>query len=107
MDNFINALTIEDETTFEANTSDILFNRTWDEYELLDEVQLEAYVKKQRADKISKRFPTGRIDMFDDEKLKNIFLNQDSISEHHQNKKTKSIVRITALLHNGDCPAKC
>ncbi|WP_091422219.1 hypothetical protein [Formosa sp. Hel1_31_208] len=102
MDNFINALTIEDETTFEANTSDILFNRTWDEYELLDEVQLEAYVKKQRADKISKRFPTGRIDMFDDEKRYNTidlvtYLNFQGYTAFQDIGGRVSIVRSRAL----------
>jgi hypothetical protein len=68
IDNFLTVLPLKENTVFEANTSDIVFDTKWNKVEQLDEVVVKANIEKKRIDKISKKFLNGRIDMFDDDK---------------------------------------
>ena len=67
INSFLSVLPLQENTIFEANSSDIVFDTEWNKIEQLDEVIIEANIEKKRINEISKRFPTGRIDVFDDE----------------------------------------
>lgn len=60
-----------EQTRFEANTSDIVFDQSWEKVEQLDEVVIKADLEKKRFDKLSRKYSGGRIDIFDDEQRAN------------------------------------
>jgi hypothetical protein len=54
INSFLNVLPLQENTIFEANKSDIVFDTKWNKIEQLDEVLVKANVEKKRMDKISK-----------------------------------------------------
>lgn len=71
IDNFMKVLSLKENTIFEANSSDIVFNTEWGKVEQLDEVIVKANLEKKRLDKLTKFYSTARIDVFDDEQRTN------------------------------------
>ncbi|TXE17859.1 hypothetical protein ES692_08140 [Psychroserpens burtonensis] len=65
--NFINVLPLKENTVFEANGSDTVFDTKWNTVEQLDEVLIEANIEKRRINKLITYYSTGKLDMFDDE----------------------------------------
>lgn len=60
-----------EQTRFEANSSDIVFDQSWEKVEQLDEVVVQANIQKKRFDELSRKFGGGRVDLFDDDKRNN------------------------------------
>jgi hypothetical protein len=54
INSFLNVLPLQENTIFEANKLDIVFDTKWNKIEQLDEVLVKANVEKKRMDKISK-----------------------------------------------------
>jgi hypothetical protein len=64
---FFNVLPLKENSIFEANTSDIVFDTQWNTIEKLDEVQIKANIEKKRINELNRYYPNGKIDLFDDE----------------------------------------
>lgn len=66
----LNMFNYREKTRFEANSSDIVFDQSWEKVEQLDEVVIQANVEKKREEELSRKFG-GRVDIFDDEQRTN------------------------------------
>jgi hypothetical protein len=71
IDNYITMLSLKENSVFEANKSDIVFDTKWNKVEQLDEVLIKANAEKKKLDKLTKFYGNGRIDVFDDEQREN------------------------------------
>ncbi len=71
IDNYITMLSLKENSVFEANKSDIVFDTKWNKVEQLDEVLIKANAEKKNLDKLTKFYGNGRIDVFDDEQREN------------------------------------
>ena len=65
--NFVSVLVLKENTVFEANTSDIIFDAEWNIVEQLDEVLIKANIEKKRINKLNKYYSNGTVNIFDDE----------------------------------------